>query len=241
MKNIHLLPTDKPSRILFDMEENYYLPIQEGDVRMDYQNLVQNRHIYITSDSEIKEGVDQWYLDKFLNKPRNSGGAQYEEKQNVIILTTDPDLISDGVQPIDDDFLEWFVKNPSCEEIEAKITRYKHYYKTGEIMGSLSPIPEFSARNMQCKKVQPIYEIIIPQKEPKQETLEEAMMQNGYHDLDYDKIWREGVQFGTKWQAERMYTYDELRQIAYNAYCKGQLDDATEGKFNGWIQQFKKK
>jgi hypothetical protein len=47
---------------------------------------------------------------------------------------------------------------------------------------------------------------------------------------------------GAKWQAERMYSYDELRQIAYNAYCKGQLDNnPTEGVFNLWIQQFKKK
>jgi hypothetical protein len=38
-----------------------------------------------------------------------------------------------------------------------------------------------------------------------------------------------------------IYTYDDLRQIAYNAYCKGQLDEPTEGKFNLWIQQFKKK
>ena len=35
-----------------------------------------------------------------------------------IILTTDPDLIANGVQAIDDDFLEWFVKNPSCETID---------------------------------------------------------------------------------------------------------------------------
>jgi hypothetical protein len=46
---------------------------------------------------------------------------------------------------------------------------------------------------------------------------------------------------GAEWQSERMYTYDELRQIAYNAYCKGQLDNPTEGEFNLWIQQFKKK
>jgi hypothetical protein len=46
---------------------------------------------------------------------------------------------------------------------------------------------------------------------------------------------------GAKWQAERMYSYDELRAIAYNAYCKGQLDNPTEGEFNLWIQQFKKK
>ena len=37
------------------------------------------------------------------------------------------------------------------------------------------------------------------------------------------------------------YTYDEIRTIAYNAYCLGQLDEPTEGKYNLWIQQFKKK
>jgi hypothetical protein len=34
-----------------------------------------------------------------------------------IILTTDQDLINDGVQAIDDEFLQWFVKNPTCEEV----------------------------------------------------------------------------------------------------------------------------
>jgi hypothetical protein len=37
-----------------------------------------------------------------------------------IILTTDQDLIKDGVQAIPDEFLEWFVKNPSCEEVEVE-------------------------------------------------------------------------------------------------------------------------
>ena len=42
-----------------------------------------------------------------------------------------------------------------------------------------------------------------------------------------------------KEQTERMYTYDEIRAIAYQAYCLGQLDEPTEGKYNLWIQQFK--
>lgn len=40
-----------------------------------------------------------------------------------IILTTDQDLIKNGVQEINNEFLEWFVKNPSCEYI--KISEYK--------------------------------------------------------------------------------------------------------------------
>ena len=38
-----------------------------------------------------------------------------------------------------------------------------------------------------------------------------------------------------------MYSYDELRHIAYLAYVKGQLNFPTENKFNLWIQEHKKK
>jgi hypothetical protein len=73
----------------------------------------------------------------------------------------------------------------------------------------------------------------------KQETIEEAKIRirraNYVTDNDGDIF-----EMGVKWQAERMYTYDEMRTIAYNACCLGQLDSPTEGKFNEWIQQFKK-
>jgi hypothetical protein len=41
-------------------------------------------------------------------------------------------------------------------------------------------------------------------------------------------------------EKNQSYTYDELRTIAYNAYCLAQLGEPTEGKYNLWIQQFKK-
>lgn len=34
MKNIHILPTDKPSRLLFDIEENRLLPLQKEEFWM---------------------------------------------------------------------------------------------------------------------------------------------------------------------------------------------------------------
>jgi hypothetical protein len=75
-----------------------------------------NQHIYITSDEEIKE-EDWFYLDdaKIIAKYINVKPVKEAKK---IILTTDQDLIKDGVQAIDDEFLEWFVKNPSCESVE---------------------------------------------------------------------------------------------------------------------------
>jgi len=114
MKNIHLLPTDKPSRL---------------------SDCVNYKHLYITSDEEIKEG------DKIINptnevqtciglekgigtdnicwiKVKETTTLQQILNSQKIILTTDQDLIKDGVQAIDDEFLEWFVKNPSCESVE---------------------------------------------------------------------------------------------------------------------------
>lgn len=41
-------------------------------------------------------------------------------KGNKIILTTNKLLIKDGIQAIDDEFLEWFVNNSSCEYVEVK-------------------------------------------------------------------------------------------------------------------------
>ena len=75
--------------------------------------------------------------------------------------------------------------------------------------------------------------------EPKQETtLEKAAKK---YDGENAHSGRTSFIEGAKWQAEGMYSYDELRKIAYNAFCFGQLYEPTEGKYNLWIQQFKKK
>jgi hypothetical protein len=126
MKNIHLIPTDNEQHSIIQKNDGLLL-IQTP--RKEYSGKKLN--LYITSLEEIKEGVNQWYLDKFLNKPRNSGGAQYGEKQNIIILTTDQKLIDDGVQEIDEYFLKWFVKNPSCEfvEVNKKLVEFPLTFK----------------------------------------------------------------------------------------------------------------
>ncbi len=174
MKNIHLIPTDKPSR-LYEFGGSYSLQPKA-------QENFRNYHIYITSDEEIKEGVNQWYLDKNINKPYNSGGAQYSNKQNVIILTTDQDLIADGVRAIDDDFLQWFVKNPSCEFVETHIVEIctycgRQYCDNIDCRGYndkpkyLISFPENTTQRIitYCDGYE-VYtkEIIIPQEEPKQ-------------------------------------------------------------------------
>jgi hypothetical protein len=119
MKNIHLVATPNPSRLAYYQEStSYNKPILQlvKTTSSDYKY----QNIYITSNEEIKKG--DWYLEfetpiKFVN------GTFIDVNSKKIILTTDQDLIKDGVQKIDDEFLEWFVKNPSCEEVEVLIEK----------------------------------------------------------------------------------------------------------------------
>ena len=75
----------------------------------------------------------------------------------------------------------------------------------------------------------------------KKETLEEAMMKDGYHESDYDKIWREGVQFGAKWQAERSYSEEEVEQIFNIGQMIKDYGDYKPLTFKEALEQFKKK
>ena len=129
MKNIHIIPTDKPSRLLyFGTSKELTLQVNPATFRV-FERSTQN--IYITSDEEIKEG--DWFYNIISLKPEpfkaceNGDGyvncskySHYRIDCKKIILTTDQDLIADGVQAIDDEFLEWFVNNPSCEWVEVE-------------------------------------------------------------------------------------------------------------------------
>jgi hypothetical protein len=70
-----------------------------------------------------------------------------------IILATDTKLIADGVQAIDDDFLEWFIKNPTCEEIETKLVEFEVDMELGE----------------SCIEYGKYYKTILPREQPYQE------------------------------------------------------------------------
>lgn len=128
MKNIHVLPTENESRIRYNSFNKVYELCEFPKYHTDIKS---THNIYITSDEEIKEG--DWYLnieeyDRIknpfygklykANQSIKSVSTEYKHNLKKIILTTDQDLIKDGVQAIDDEFLEWFVKNPTCEEVE---------------------------------------------------------------------------------------------------------------------------
>jgi len=249
MKNIFILLTDQPSKLGYISESKTY-HLYNNNVFLD--ELANAINIYITSSEEIKEGVNQWYLDNFLNKPMNSSGAQYGEKQNVIILTTDPTLIADGVQAIDDEFLEWFVKNSSCKFIEVnkklvefpltfkmmykiiipqeepkqeKEEYFKHLEKDKkefaeeweEIRQEFGLGKQDSNEDWKELEDAKLCEPLKSWDEPKQETLEEAAKEF-YPPTTTDlicspKLVRDAFKAGAKWQAEGMYSEEEVKDI----------------------------
>ena len=114
MKNIHLKPTTKRSYLAIK-DSNNKLELSEKNTFFVNGFGFTPQHIYITNDEEIKEG-DWVYcnIDNTIDIANDRTNYHRYEFQKII-LTTDPDLIKDGIQAIDDEFLEWFVKNPSCE------------------------------------------------------------------------------------------------------------------------------
>jgi hypothetical protein len=168
MKNIHIIPTDKPSRLHLAFEKMFILSVEHTSKSELYKSIPQK--IYITSDEEIKPNVYALIngvlcktdlLDGRIVSRQLTGGATMDickSEYLEIILTTDQDLIQDGVQKIDDEFLEWFVKNPSCEEVEVikeDVEQPKPLYPNGNHKGERVWIET--------------YKIIIPKEEPKQE------------------------------------------------------------------------
>lgn len=164
-KNIFLVQTDKPSRLykfedklikndligLYDYKEKGYIA----------------QHIYITDNSEIKKGdfcisnlniIDEGKIhnSETIFNPKTEADLILLKSCKKIVLTDDEDLIKNNVQEISEDFLQWFVQNSDCESVEVN-----HF---GNCCGN-----QLINQCINCKKYKPIYKIIIPQDETKQE------------------------------------------------------------------------
>jgi hypothetical protein len=223
MKNIHVLQKN----IFNQLGVDHY---GKTPTQIKIAEFLINKNIYITSNEEIKEG--EWVIQINFEKTNtqiikcqtesqtiiaNSKNGSFTK--NKIILTTDQDLIKDGVQAIDDDFLEWFVKNRSCERVEVVNDEYVDLEKDEYV---------------------DLYKIIIPQEEPNQETLEEAAERN-YKEAGVNAYFNNGFIRGAKWQAERMYSEEEVEQIFNIGQMIKNYGDYKPYTFKEALEQFKKK
>ena len=198
-RNLWVIPTDKPSRVY----EGVNKELKFTDHPITHKR-IWCHNIYITSDEIPK--LDEWGINTKNNvvfKCKGFTPDEYDKKYcKKIILTTDMDLIKDNVQSIDDDFLQWFVKNPSYEKV--KIDK--------------SNLLNTSRTYLGVDK----YKIIIPKEEPKQErergiiithvnkqeTLEESF-DRIYNSVDFTEFDFASFKLGAKWQTERSYSQEE--------------------------------
>ena len=151
------------------------------------------KELFITSDEVIKEGDWIYKIDHshtaIFNVHCEELVDDYNRNNNnhkKIIMTTNKDL--DGVQAIDAEFLEWFVKNPSFERVEVNIEGYPCMSDGSEItfaqpanLGGSEDIrnnivsynkqEHTDTKNFVKAYDKKRYKIIIPKEEPKQETL----------------------------------------------------------------------
>jgi hypothetical protein len=293
MKNIYIIPTDNYSPLVYSTNKyggyflsRHYSPMKDmGD---SYQN------ICITSDEKPKAG--DWCLystkedtnneqsipiickitrildsqDGLLYEGSTGLVTQYPTKLSKIILTTDIDLIKDGIQSIDDEFLEWFVKNPSCEKVEVETTRERNGYHSKHKKRYKIIIPQEEPKQENCctpigqikryvdcvgcdRKPKQVWEQIIETCggkddfmeatgiKPKKETLEEFIERHGITKQTLIDVYEEYVKNALiELNSQKMYSQDEVEVIAKDAYTMGR-NNILIGVFNKWFKQFKKK
>ena len=79
------------------------------------------KDIYITNDEKPKDG--DW-ITNGLTVLKAIKGTTPTLLWKKIILTTDEDLIKDDVQPIENDFKQWYVKNRDCRYVDVTLLPY---------------------------------------------------------------------------------------------------------------------
>jgi hypothetical protein len=273
MKNIHILPTDKPSRLIHYLKDNSWDLFNSPMPKID--NVI-CQNIYITNDEivtkyskglyfiDIYTGRNDIFSPLYINKDTIAAGKFHAYMNNgnmckKIIMTTDPILILNGVQSIPDEFLEWFVKNPSCENVEVDSYKTIHYtwiYKI--IIPKKEPKQPFYCSdrlelddNEKCET-----QCDVCSNKPKQETLEESAERfveaKQFRTEEKDKSRKYCFIQGAKWQQEQdknKYSEEEveiiIQELMNDVHC-GDLcygDNVIDFKLSPrqWFQKFKKK
>lgn len=260
MKNIFILPAKSfKSKLAIYINKEYTELHEVGELAfceddIGWSELWRPQELYITSEEALKPG--NWYINTSLDLSQQAPEIHAKKRDFVvhkkdplfkyckkIVLTTDSDLIKDAIQAIDNEFLEWFVQNPSCEEAKVET-----YFKKTEVETNATGHKEMDV-------VGKAYKLSIPKKEsihtpytgkvwdpPKQETLEEASEKYWSKQPYNEDAFVEGV----KWQQERSYTYEEMKESFSRGHDSARLkgsyksNDSFEEDWEIWSKQFKK-
>jgi hypothetical protein len=269
MKNIYLIETDKPSRLLLSKRGNLQFLKDNSSTNSNNHFIGTYQNIYITNDEEIKEGDYVYHNSGYvsivlgfnLDAIKLTDSQRWSKDCKKIILTTDDQLIQDGVQAIDDEFLEWFVKNPNCEKVEVTYDKdaFPYGVETSKEYGWYKIIipQETLSYTEAAKKDERIFNSTMM----KQETIDEVndnrknlyfkkQVMNPYaveeySHTAYEKGFIEVYEESNKYQAERMYSESEviilLNKFGSKVYGDYTRNTTMEKFCDKWFEQNKKK
>lgn len=275
MKNVHLILAGesylslncsyRDSAIGTQVGKPYWTYTKDWKHHMSVTDAsVRPHNIYITNDEEIKDGDYYLYLkdnsvQQFIKKHHTKLVAL--DIQKKIVLTTDQDLIKDGVQAINDEFLEWFVKNPSCEEVEVN-DLYRYTNENTEHIGYKIIIPKEESKQ-QCKdcndnltdctciedtvdmKQETIGEIASKQfqKSFNKEFEKVLIQQLKEQETTADYIDRHVVAAMVEVAKQDLYSKEDMKSSFQVGFNVGYNDEESPSylTFEEWIKEYKKK
>lgn len=224
--NIFLYPTNEPSQLYRIIGSNdlgktsndpYYTENMGGGTQNQYVVVISNDPIKVGDWTLMFDSVGNLFLG---HEPQQYLGIEHGHHLNdglrKIVLSNDPKLTSTGVQPIDEDFLEWLVNNPTCKFI-------KTYW---------NPLNNE-------------YDFMFPKKETLEEAAEEySKLKVNKDGLMSDKQVKDFIA-GANWQGERMYNEEEVKKFLIdckNQFSGGSLEDYhSDSEVVEWFEKNKKK
>jgi hypothetical protein len=211
MKNIFLIPTPKESRLWRDLDSKKLRFDNISTPNSNECTKCSNEYMYITTDSKfvrdeyITDGIE---VIKATPKLVNAQGLVDRRDWKKIIITTDPELIEDGIHPIGEEFLKWFVENPTCIKVEV-------VYGLFNPMGRQVDPNDLGQNHSKCVWK---YKIIITKEESKKVLTEEDIFNQRDIDAVTDYINKEQQKqhlIDMMKFDEELGLYDESREIKF--------------------------
>jgi len=234
-QNVFLIPTEKWSPLVHSTNKHgglfkseHYSPMTEfGDL---YQ------HMYIISDE--KPAIGDWSINRtspYKHMELCKIDNDIEVNRYVlsvhndckkVILTTDIDLIKNGVQAIDEEFIDWFIKSPERVSVRT-IRKYENFSEKTNMFETS------------------YYKTIIPQ------TLE-SKMEDFFDKTSVEDMIKKLEDLGYTFESkEKMYTENDMKQYAWRCVAnflsnnenklESKLADVIIDRNNNQFEQFKNK
>jgi hypothetical protein len=218
-----------------------------GSFRDTYQSF-EVRDLYITVNGRFTRNefvTDGLVIITATPKIVDAQGFVDRRNWRKIAFSTDPDLIAAGLPLPSEDFLNWFVKNPSCEFVEVKKDTYEeisesNFFKKVNYYAII--IPKDEAKTYVMKDG-----YLIPKEEDvEEETIEEYFLSSMKNVLQF-KNDAQAIRFMEKYyeakkEEEGVYTRKNIINALHSVELKDNKDYSKiyEG-MNEWFNELKSK